>query len=72
MLPLLLVVVGVIMALVTPRDGSAAAFFSAAPVVAAPLLSLHGTVLVGVAACAAGLAVPAHFGQLKDWGAYSD
>ncbi|MFK4148382.1 hypothetical protein [Streptomyces sp. NPDC004065] len=34
----------------SPRDVSAAACFSAAPVVAAPMLSLHGTVLVGLAA----------------------
>jgi serine phosphatase RsbU (regulator of sigma subunit) len=72
LLPLLLLVLGVVLDLATPRDVSAAAFFSAAPVVAAPLLSLHGTVLVGLAACAADLAVLAHFGLLRDWGAYSD
>ncbi|MEV6742641.1 PP2C family protein-serine/threonine phosphatase [Streptomyces sp. NPDC051104] len=72
LLPLFLLVLGVVLDLLTPRDVSAAAFFSAAPVVAAPLLSLHGTVLVGMAACAADLAVLAHFGLLTDRGAYSD
>ncbi|MGQ5640517.1 MULTISPECIES: PP2C family protein-serine/threonine phosphatase [unclassified Streptomyces] len=72
LLPLLLLVLGVVVDLFTPPDVSAAAFFSAAPVVAAPLLSLRGTVLVGLAACAADLAVLAHFGLLTDPGAYSD
>jgi serine phosphatase RsbU (regulator of sigma subunit) len=58
--------------LATPEDVSAAACFSAAPVVAAPLVSLWGTVLVGLAASAADLAVLAHFGLLGDWGAFSD
>ncbi|MEU0600193.1 PP2C family protein-serine/threonine phosphatase [Streptomyces sp. NPDC006393] len=71
LLPLLLLVVGVALDLSTPRDVSAAACFSAAPVVAAPLLSLRGTVLVGVTACATDLGVMAYFGALRDAGAYS-
>ncbi|MGV9347066.1 PP2C family protein-serine/threonine phosphatase [Streptomyces spiralis] len=72
LLPLLLLVVGIVLDMGTPRDVSAAACFTAAPIVAAPLLSLRGTVLVGLAACAADLAVLAHFGLLTDRGAYSD
>ncbi|MEV5177147.1 PP2C family protein-serine/threonine phosphatase [Streptomyces flaveolus] len=72
LLPPLLLVAGVVLDLATPRDVSAAACFSAAPIVAAPLLSLRGTVLVGLAACAADLAVLAYFGLLRDRGAYSD
>jgi serine phosphatase RsbU (regulator of sigma subunit) len=72
LLPPLLLVVGVVIDLVTPRDVRAAAFFSAAPIVAAPLMSLRGTVLVGVAACAADLAVLARFGLLNDRGVYTD
>jgi hypothetical protein len=62
----------VVLDLATPRDISAAASFSAAPIVAAPLLSLRGTVLVGLAACAADLVVLAHLGLLGDRGVYSD
>ncbi|GHE79469.1 membrane protein [Streptomyces spiralis] len=72
LLPLLLLVGGVVLDLETPRGVSAAACFSAAPVVAAPLLSLSGTVLVGLAACATDLAVLAHFGALRDPGAFSE
>jgi serine phosphatase RsbU (regulator of sigma subunit) len=72
LLPSLLLALGVIVDLFTPPEVSAAAFFSAAPVVAAPLLSLRGTVLVGLAACTADLAVLARYGLLTDAGAYSD
>ncbi|MEU0598111.1 PP2C family protein-serine/threonine phosphatase [Streptomyces sp. NPDC006393] len=72
LLPFLLLAVGIVLDVGTPRDISAAACFSAAPIVAAALLSLRGTVLVGLAACAADLAVLAHHGLLTDRGAYSD
>ncbi|MGW1863581.1 PP2C family protein-serine/threonine phosphatase [Streptomyces collinus] len=56
----------------TPRDVNAAAWFAAASVAAAPLLSLRGTVLVGLAACAADLVLLVCSGLRTDRGAYSD
>ncbi|WP_411061104.1 PP2C family protein-serine/threonine phosphatase [Streptomyces sp. E11-3] len=51
-LPVLLIAVGLTVALLTPPRFTAAPFFSAAPLIAAPFFSLGGTVLIGVAASA--------------------
>jgi serine phosphatase RsbU (regulator of sigma subunit) len=56
-LPALLVVAGIFYDYFTPGDYTAAPFFTAAPLVAAPLYSLRGTVLTGVLAVAAVLVV---------------
>lgn len=61
-LPALLIVGGVLYALFTPRAFTAAPFFTAAPLIAAPLASLRTTVLTGLAALAATVAAQAHFG----------
>ncbi|MFG2498153.1 PP2C family protein-serine/threonine phosphatase [Streptomyces sp. NPDC048441] len=58
-LPLLLLVVGIVYDLVTPAAFTAAPFFTAAPLVAAPFYSLISTALTGVGSCAAVLGL--HF-----------
>ncbi|MDG4862013.1 PP2C family protein-serine/threonine phosphatase [Streptomyces sp. T-3] len=56
-LPPLLIVVGLTAALLTPPRFTAAPFFTAAPLVAAPFFSLRSTLLTGIAsiACVVGL-----------------
>ncbi|MFG1670917.1 PP2C family protein-serine/threonine phosphatase [Streptomyces sp. Y7] len=49
-LPALLIAMGAVYDHVTPTDFTGAPFFTAAPLVAAPLYSLRGTVLTGVVA----------------------
>ncbi|TSB17563.1 PP2C family protein-serine/threonine phosphatase [Streptomyces benahoarensis] len=49
-LPALLIVVGIVFELVTPARFTASPFFSAAPLVAAPLYSLRNTALTALAA----------------------
>ncbi|MET7595136.1 PP2C family protein-serine/threonine phosphatase [Streptomyces sp. NPDC005481] len=61
-LPALLIVAGVLYDYLTPSQFTAAPFFTAAPLVAAPLLSLRGTVLTGLATVAAVLAVHVDLG----------
>ncbi|MFI9809887.1 PP2C family protein-serine/threonine phosphatase [Streptomyces sp. NPDC052301] len=61
-LPALLIVSGVLYGLLTPNEFTAVPFFSAAPLIAAPLSSLRTTVLTGLAALAAGYAVHAGSG----------
>ncbi|MGW7611092.1 PP2C family protein-serine/threonine phosphatase [Streptomyces sp. NPDC054766] len=56
-LPALLVVAGIFYDYFTPGDYTAAPFFTAAPLIAAPLYSLRGTVLTGVLAVGAVLVV---------------
>jgi serine phosphatase RsbU (regulator of sigma subunit) len=56
-LPALLLIVGACYDYLTPRDFTAAPFFTAAPLVAASLYSRRGTVLTGLAAVAAVLAI---------------
>ncbi|MEU9140900.1 PP2C family protein-serine/threonine phosphatase [Streptomyces sp. NPDC048404] len=58
-LPVLFVAAGVIYDYLTPSEFTATPLFAAAPLVAAPLYSLRGTVLAGVLAVAAVLAT--HF-----------
>lgn len=56
-LPALLIVCGVLYGLLAPDDFTAVPFFTAAPLVAAPLSSLRTTVLTGLASLAAAYAV---------------
>ncbi|MEV6836739.1 PP2C family protein-serine/threonine phosphatase [Streptomyces sp. NPDC051133] len=58
-LPALLIAAGVLYGLLTPEEFTAVPFFSAAPLIAAPLSSLRTTVLTGLTALAAGFAVHA-------------
>ncbi|MBA2947799.1 serine/threonine-protein phosphatase [Streptomyces sp. PSKA28] len=64
LLPFILLIGGGVLDVVTPPKFSATAFYAAAPIIAAPLMSLWGTVLTGLAACAVDAAVLAHFGFL--------
>ncbi|MFG2359187.1 PP2C family protein-serine/threonine phosphatase [Streptomyces sp. NPDC048521] len=61
-LPALLVAGGVLYGLLTPEDFTAVPFFTAAPLIAAPLASLRTTVLTGLVALAAAYAVHARAG----------
>ena len=65
-LSLLLIAGGLLYDLLTPRDFTAVPFFTAAPLVAAPLTSLRTTLLTGLAALAATYVVHAHFGTGLD------
>nr|WP_234377103.1 PP2C family protein-serine/threonine phosphatase [Streptomyces sp. TP-A0356] len=64
-LPLLLIVAGACHDFFTPSDFRAGPLFTAAPLVAAPLYSLRGTVLSGVAAVSTVLAVHLGLGILE-------
>jgi serine phosphatase RsbU (regulator of sigma subunit) len=64
LLPAFLVLCGIILDWLSPPDLSAAPFYSAAPMVAAPLLSLPATALTGLAACASDAVINAHYGAL--------
>ncbi|WP_345657375.1 PP2C family protein-serine/threonine phosphatase [Streptomyces siamensis] len=61
-LPALLVVAGVLYDYLTPREFTAAPFFTAAPLVAAPLYTLLSTALTGLLAVVAVLAVHLRLG----------
>ncbi|MFF4270760.1 PP2C family protein-serine/threonine phosphatase [Streptomyces sp. NPDC001536] len=65
-LPALLTVGGVLYDVLTPRDFTAIPFFTAAPLVAAPLYPLLGTVVTGAVALAAAYAVHVRFGFRMD------
>ena len=66
LLPAFLLVCGLVLDWFTPPDLSAAPFYSAAPMVAATLLSLPATVMTGLCSCAADALINLHFGQLTD------
>ncbi|MFI9724264.1 PP2C family protein-serine/threonine phosphatase [Streptomyces sp. NPDC052396] len=72
LLPVLLLVAGALLDYNTPPHFSAEAFYTAAPMTAAALLSLRATVLAGIGACAADLALLAHFGFIADSGGLSE
>lgn len=72
LLPVLLIALGLLMDWLVPPDLSAAPLFSAAPMVAATVLSLRTTVLTGLVACAADAATLAHDGQLGDGGGQTE
>ncbi|MEW1833008.1 PP2C family protein-serine/threonine phosphatase [Streptomyces sp. NPDC088196] len=61
-LPALLLIVGAFYDYLTPQDFTAAPFFTAAPLVAAPLYSRRGTVLTGLASVAVVLAIHLRLG----------
>ncbi|MFC7310185.1 PP2C family protein-serine/threonine phosphatase [Streptomyces monticola] len=63
-LPVLLVVVGLISALLTPPRFTAAPLFSAAPLIAAPFFGLAATLLTGIAASLSVLGLQLHYGTL--------
>ncbi|MEU4033983.1 PP2C family protein-serine/threonine phosphatase [Streptomyces collinus] len=65
-LPALLIAGGILYDLLTPRVFTAVPFFTAAPLVAAPLSALRTTVLTGLAALVATFAVHARFGTGAD------
>ncbi|MFF3848735.1 PP2C family protein-serine/threonine phosphatase [Streptomyces sp. NPDC002328] len=65
-LPALLIAGGILYDICTPRHFTAVPFFTAAPLVAAPLYSLAGTVVTGVLSLVATYAVHARFGLGPD------
>ncbi|MFJ2233052.1 PP2C family protein-serine/threonine phosphatase [Streptomyces sp. NPDC087859] len=65
-LPALLIVGGVLYDVLTPRDFTAIPFFTAAPLVAAPLYPLLGIVATGAVALIAAFAVHMRFGFRLD------
>ncbi|MFJ3668127.1 PP2C family protein-serine/threonine phosphatase [Streptomyces sp. NPDC090106] len=66
LLPVLLIVAGIPYDVLTPRDFTAIPFFTAAPLVAAPVYSLTGTAVIGAASLAATYAVHVRFGDGVD------
>ncbi|MET9609673.1 PP2C family protein-serine/threonine phosphatase [Streptomyces sp. NPDC006512] len=62
MLPALLIAIGLVFNLLTPPSFTGSPFFSAAPLVAAPLFSFRGTALTGVAASLAVVGLHAYAG----------
>ncbi|MER6568968.1 PP2C family protein-serine/threonine phosphatase [Streptomyces sp. NPDC001093] len=71
-LPALLLFIGLVVGLATPRDVRPDAFLASAMVSAAALLPLWGTVLIGVGACATFLGLMVDFNGLRDATAYSE
>ncbi|MDI3402574.1 PP2C family protein-serine/threonine phosphatase [Streptomyces cavernicola] len=63
-LPLLLILIGLISALLTPPRFTAAPLFSAAPLVAAPFFGLFSTVLTGVAASGSVVLLQLYYGTV--------
>ncbi|MFE0629480.1 PP2C family protein-serine/threonine phosphatase [Streptomyces sp. NPDC058864] len=72
LLPVVLLVGGFLVDYLTPAQFSATAFYSVAPMLAAPLMSLPGTVLVGLGAIAADAGILSHFGYLGGPGGISE
>ncbi|AJC53297.1 MULTISPECIES: PP2C family protein-serine/threonine phosphatase [Streptomyces] len=71
-LPVLLLVGGALFDYATSPHVSAEAFYTAAPMTAAALLSLRATILAGIGACAADAALLTHFGLIGDSGGWSE
>ncbi|WP_308130321.1 PP2C family protein-serine/threonine phosphatase [Kitasatospora aureofaciens] len=71
-LPVLLLFIGLLIGLFTPRDVRPDAFLATAMVAAAALLPLWGTVLTGVGACAIFVGLMVDFDALRDATAYSE
>ncbi|EMF00372.1 serine/threonine-protein phosphatase [Streptomyces mobaraensis NBRC 13819 = DSM 40847] len=72
LLPVLLLVAGALLDYSTSPHFSAEAFYTAAPMTAAALLSLRATVLAGLGACLVDAALLHHFGFLGDSGGRSE
>ncbi|MBZ6472552.1 PP2C family protein-serine/threonine phosphatase [Streptomyces griseocarneus] len=71
-LPVLLLAGGAFLDYSTSPHFSAEAFYTAAPMTAAALLSLRATILAGIGACAADAALLTHFGFIGDSGGRSE
>ncbi|MFD8984028.1 PP2C family protein-serine/threonine phosphatase [Streptomyces sp. NPDC059564] len=65
MLPVLLILLGLVFDVMTPPSFTGSPFFSAAPLVAAPLFTFRATALTGIAASAAVVAL--HFYNGTSW-----
>ncbi|WP_052808957.1 PP2C family protein-serine/threonine phosphatase [Streptomyces natalensis] len=72
LLPVAILVVGALLDYNTPPHFSAEAFYTAAPMTAAALLSLRATILAGLGACAADVALLTHFGFITEAGGLSE
>ncbi|MGA5134657.1 PP2C family protein-serine/threonine phosphatase [Streptomyces olivoreticuli] len=72
LLPVLLLAAGALLDYNTSPHFSAEAFYTAAPMTAAALLSLRATILAGIGACAADAVLLIHFGFLGDSGGRSE
>ncbi|MYT31321.1 PP2C family protein-serine/threonine phosphatase [Streptomyces sp. MspMP-M5] len=72
LVPVILLVGGALLDYCTPPHVSAEAFYTAAPMTAAALLSLRATILAGIGACAADVALLTHFGLIGDFGGWSE
>ncbi|MBP2049685.1 serine phosphatase RsbU (regulator of sigma subunit) [Streptomyces griseochromogenes] len=71
-LPALLLLIGLLIGLFTPRDVRPDAFLATAMVSGSALLPLWGTVLIGVGACAIFVGLMVDFDALRDATAYSE
>ncbi|MFJ4851634.1 PP2C family protein-serine/threonine phosphatase [Streptomyces sp. NPDC088733] len=71
-LPAVLLICGFLVDYFAPVQFSGAAFYSVAPMIAAALLSLDGTILIGLCAIAADAVALGHFGLLATWGGISE
>ncbi|MDX3070889.1 PP2C family protein-serine/threonine phosphatase [Streptomyces sp. MI02-7b] len=71
-LPVLLLVLGGVTDYLTPAQYTGTAFYSVAPMLAALVLSLNGTMLVGLGAIAADLAIVARYRYLATLAAMSE
>lgn len=72
LLPVVLLVGGFLVDYLTPAEFSGTAFYSVAPMIAAPLMSLGGTCLIGIGAIAADAGILNHFGYLNGAGGVSE
>ncbi|MFF4606544.1 PP2C family protein-serine/threonine phosphatase [Streptomyces sp. NPDC001339] len=72
LLPVVLLVGGAVFDYRTDPHVTGEAFYTAAPMTAAALLSLRATILAGLGACAADIALLAHFGLLGKSGGLSE
>ncbi|MGG2464541.1 PP2C family protein-serine/threonine phosphatase [Streptomyces sp. RGM 3693] len=72
LLPVVLLVGGALLDYFTSPHVSAEAFYTAAPMTAAALLSLRATVLAGIGACVTDIALLTHFGLIGDSGGWSE
>ncbi|MFF3560699.1 PP2C family protein-serine/threonine phosphatase [Streptomyces sp. NPDC002574] len=72
LLPVVLLVGGFLVDYLTPAEFSGTAFYSVAPMIAAPLMSLRGTCLIGIGAIAADAGILNHFGYINGAGGISE
>ncbi|MGV4927030.1 serine/threonine-protein phosphatase (plasmid) [Streptomyces sp. BHT-5-2] len=72
LVPVIMLVGGAVFDYYTPPHVSGEALYTAAPMTAAALLSLRATILAGIGACAADVALLTHFGMIGDSGGWSE